>query len=144
MVMKNRRPKGKKILSSWMWENDIQKLKQFATENDVTISDLIRSLIRGLDTMEIKVLNKLVTDAKTETKGIKNELDRLKQAEKKPNTITQIKERYLIIVIRQNLTNQMLGVILNIDGKEYKLFGWIRTAKKSGDQFFSIGVGAKG
>lgn len=76
MVMKNRRPKGKKILSSWMWENDIQKLKQFATENDVTISDLIRSLIRGLDTMETKVLNKLVTDAKTETKGIKNELGR--------------------------------------------------------------------
>ena len=32
---------------------------------------------------------------------------------------------------------------LNIDGKEYKLFGWIRTAKKSGDQFFSIGVEPK-
>ena len=68
MVMKNRRPKGKKILSSWMWENDIQKLKQFATENDVAMSDLIRSLIRGLDTMETKALNKLVTDAKTERK----------------------------------------------------------------------------
>ncbi len=32
---------------------------------------------------------------------------------------------------------------LNIDGKEFKLFGWIRTAKKSGDQFFSIGVEPK-
>ena len=74
--MKNRRPKGKKIVSSWLWENDIKKLKQLAKENDVTISDLIRSLIRGLDTMETKVLNKLVTDAKIETKGIKNELGR--------------------------------------------------------------------
>ena len=32
---------------------------------------------------------------------------------------------------------------LNIDGKEFKLSGWIRTAENSGEQFFSLSVEAK-
>lgn len=32
---------------------------------------------------------------------------------------------------------------VNIDGKEFKLSGWIRTSKTSGEQFFSLAVEAK-
>lgn len=62
--MSNKRAEGKKILSSWVWETDIQKLKQFAAENDVTMSDLIKALISGLDTMDKGALDKLVRDAR--------------------------------------------------------------------------------
>lgn len=62
--MSNKRADGKKILSSWVWETDIHKLKQFAADNDITMSDLIKALIGGLDTMDKKALNKLVRDAK--------------------------------------------------------------------------------
>ena len=62
--MSNKRAEGKKILSSWVWENDIEKLRQFADENGVTMSDLIKSLIKGLDTMDKKARDILVEEAK--------------------------------------------------------------------------------
>jgi len=62
--MSNKRAEGKKILSSWVFETDIKKLKQFAADNDVHMGDLIKALIKGLDTMDKKALNKLVSEAR--------------------------------------------------------------------------------
>ena len=62
--MKNRRPKGKKILSSWMWENDLKTLQKIASDNGVTQASVIKAMIEGLGEMDKEARQALVSAAK--------------------------------------------------------------------------------
>tara|TARA_B100001094_G_scaffold305605_1_gene335575 strand:- start:672 stop:899 length:228 start_codon:yes stop_codon:yes gene_type:complete len=54
------RPKKKKILSAWMWETDINVIKQLAKDNDVTVTAILKTLLSELDKAEDEAKNKII------------------------------------------------------------------------------------
>jgi hypothetical protein len=54
------RPKNKKILSAWMWEKDINAIKQLAEDNDVTVTAILKTLLSELDKAEDEAKNKII------------------------------------------------------------------------------------
>jgi hypothetical protein len=54
------RPKKKKILSAWMWEKDINAIKQLAEDNDVTVTAILKTLLSELDKSEDEAKNKII------------------------------------------------------------------------------------
>jgi hypothetical protein len=54
------RPKKKKILSAWMWENDINAIKQLAEDNDVTVTAILKTLLSELGKAEDEAKNKII------------------------------------------------------------------------------------
>jgi len=54
------RPKKKKILAAWMWEKDINAIKQLAEKNDVTVTAILKTLLSELDKAEDEAKNKII------------------------------------------------------------------------------------
>ena len=48
----SQRKDGKKLVSSYVWENDKEKLQQIAKEQGVTMSDLIKAMVTELDNLK--------------------------------------------------------------------------------------------
>jgi|TARA_B100001939_G_scaffold174086_1_gene149885 hypothetical protein len=47
----SQRKDGKKLVSSYVWENDKEKLQAIAEEQGVTMSDLIKAMVSELDSL---------------------------------------------------------------------------------------------
>ena len=62
--MSNQRKPGKKLISSYVWENDKDKLKELADKNGVTMSDLIKAMISELDSLEQEAQEQIINAAK--------------------------------------------------------------------------------
>lgn len=54
------RPKNKKILSAWMWETDINAIKQLAEDNGVTVTAILKTLLSELDKAEDEAKKKII------------------------------------------------------------------------------------
>ena len=62
--MSSQRKDGKKLVSSYVWENDKERLQQIAKEQGVTMSDLIKAMVTELDNLKKDAKDQIYKSAK--------------------------------------------------------------------------------
>ena len=62
--MSNQRKQGKKLVASWVWQQDLDRIKEIAEENGVSVSDLIKQMINDLGDMNSKARAKIIANTK--------------------------------------------------------------------------------
>ena len=62
--MSSQRKDGKKLVSSYVWENDKEKLQAIAEEQGVTMSDLIKAMVSELDSLGAEAQKQIYRTAK--------------------------------------------------------------------------------
>lgn len=62
--MSSQRKDGKKLVSSYVWENDKEKLQAIAEEQGVTMSDLIKAMVSELDSLSVEAQKQIYRTAK--------------------------------------------------------------------------------
>lgn len=62
--MSSQRKDGKKLVSSYVWENDKEKLQAIAEEQGVTMSDLIKAMVSELDSLGVEAQKQIYRTAK--------------------------------------------------------------------------------
>tara|TARA_R110000824_G_scaffold361945_2_gene549842 strand:- start:245 stop:445 length:201 start_codon:yes stop_codon:yes gene_type:complete len=62
--MSNQRKEGKKLVASWVWEQDLERIKEIAGESGVSVSDIMKQMISDLGDMNEKARAKIITRTK--------------------------------------------------------------------------------
>ena len=62
--MSNQRKEGKKLVASWVWEQDLERIKEIAEESGVSVSDIMKQMISDLGDMNEKARAKIITRTK--------------------------------------------------------------------------------
>jgi hypothetical protein len=63
--MSNQRKSGKKLISSYVFEQDKEKLQAFAAENGLTMSDVLKAMVSELDNLEGRAKNQILKAARS-------------------------------------------------------------------------------
>ncbi len=62
--MSNQRKEGKKLVASWVWEQDLDRIREIAEENGISVSDLVKQMISDLGDMSDKARAKIIAKTK--------------------------------------------------------------------------------
>ena len=60
----SQRKDGKKLISSYVWEQDKERLQEIAEEQGVTMSDLIKAMVTELDSLKKDAKEQIYKSAK--------------------------------------------------------------------------------
>ena len=64
------RPKrnpDKKFFGAYVWEKDLRKIRQIASDNGITQADMLKGMIKALDDNSDEAISKILECAKKET-----------------------------------------------------------------------------
>jgi len=67
--MSNQRKSGKKLISSYVFEQDKEKLQAFAAENGLTMSDVLKAMVSELDNLEGRAKKQILKAARSSEKN---------------------------------------------------------------------------
>ena len=62
--MSNQRKEGKKLVASWVWEQDLDRIREIAEENGISVSDLVKQMLSDLGDMSDKARAKIIAKTK--------------------------------------------------------------------------------